>query len=160
MKTILCALISAAIVAGLPVPLVEEQPASHASLVDHSGAWNWGWSNSWSTPGWSQPSRNPFDICETPEGKQLGASCSGGQLSTDETDGWYNEHTDVQFTSWTMGPPDKPGWNPFAPPATGVNRAGAVGGATIGGTRTGGTVNDTQGACQQWRHYTRQPQHR
>ncbi|KAI5359885.1 hypothetical protein Slin14017_G094460 [Septoria linicola] len=108
--------------------------------------YDWSWYTNWYTPNnagsrevedphWTSPSRNPFDICETPEGKQLGAQCSGGSIQADHTDGWYTDHTDVHFTSWTMGPPDKAGWNPFAANSNGALGANRLGGSTIGESR-------------------------
>ncbi|USW54860.1 hypothetical protein Slin15195_G081790 [Septoria linicola] len=94
---------------------------------------------------WTNPSRNPFDICETPEGKQLGAQCTGGSISADHTDGWYTDHTDVHFTSWTMGPPDKQGWNPFAPVSNTAGRTGTSGASRASTTANSGTLPVTNG---------------
>ncbi|USW58426.1 hypothetical protein Slin15195_G117450 [Septoria linicola] len=132
--------------------------------------YDWSWYTNWYIPNnagsregedphWTSPSRNPFDICETPEGKRLGAQCSGGSIQADHTDGWYTDHTDVHFTSWTIGPPDKPGWNPFAADSNSALGANRLGGNTIGGSRTntipntgtlpinngGGVINDGGG---------------
>lgn len=97
---------------------------------------------------WTDPSRNPFDICEIPEGKQLGAQCSGGSISVDHTDSWDTDHTDVHFTSWTMGPPDKRGWKLFAPVSSIADRTGASGASRASTPANSGTLPLTNGGGQ------------
>ncbi|KAI5356763.1 hypothetical protein Slin14017_G126970 [Septoria linicola] len=95
-------------------------PSKRKSRQKRQSDWSWytGWNNNYPNIGgtvsqpeeahWTNPSRNPFDICDTPEGKQLGAQCSGG-------------------------PPDKPGWNPFTTTGNTGSRNGGNSRITGGG---------------------------
>ncbi|KAI5360210.1 hypothetical protein Slin14017_G097710 [Septoria linicola] len=142
----------ASLLNALPIPLSNPHTTDLASN-NHSPSGNhvkrqgqWSWTSDWATPGWKGPSTNPYDICSSPEGKQLNAECSGGDYSQDDSsyNGYVSEHSEGSFHSYHIGSPSNAGWNPFAGPKIAPGRTNTGGG--ISTANRGQSFNGNTGA--------------